>query len=369
MAKHMPFSAPQRRSLPTVNSGDTSATLQNWKAKLGRAVKNSLPAPAPYNFAVTSARGGLKITWSPVQTPADTALGSPDGYELLRSANGTFTDDLQVIPIKDIGQSAYFDSTNGNSQTVSYRIRTTAGTSSNPQSMRGPESGVVAHTSIDANDTKSRPTTVLDNYTTSKIRSLARKGNYGLQSAYRTSLGEVGGNTPVSSGTVSSGGSGGSGSGSGGGSGSNGGSSASAPTFDQIQSGENQSAQMIVGGGASIVPDADDPGIISATSIQGIPVNPATPDHNGELLIYDSASGTYIPGDPLVQGVEAAGATSTTNPVQVGGVDAAGRVQKLAVDPDGGLPDVKLTNVLLMNILQTLQRIATALNAPDINTV
>jgi hypothetical protein len=365
--KHRPFSAPQRRSLPTINN-DTAATLQNWKAKLNKTIKNSLPAPTPYNFAVTSARGGLKITWSPVQTPADTSLGSPDGYELLRSVNGTFTDDLQVIPIKNVGQSNYFDSTNGNSQTVSYRIRTTAGTSSNPQAMRGPESGVVAHTSIDANDTKSTPTTVLDNYTTSKIRSLARKGNYGLQSAYRTSLGEVGGSAPVPSGTVSAGGSGsGSGSGSSGSSSSS--AAASAPTFDQIQSGENQTAQMIVGGGASIVPDVDDPGIISATSIQGIPVNPTTPDHNGELLIYDSASGTYIPGDPLVQGVEAAGATSTTNPVQMGGVDAAGRVQKLAVDPDGGLPDVKMTNVLLMNILQTLQRIAAALNAGDINTV
>jgi|SRR5581483_5281590 len=283
MSKHLPFSAPRRRSLPTINPQDLAGTLQNWKAKLGTAVKNSLPAPTPYNFSVTSARGGLKLTWSPVQTPSDTALGSPDGYEILKSASGTFTDDLEVIPITNAAQSSYFDSTDGNSKTVSYRIRTTAGTPSNPQSARGPESGVVAHTSIDSNDTNTIPTTVQDKYTTSKTRSLARFGNYGLQSAFKTSLGRVGG-AGTAGGTASIGNAG---------SGSSTPSTTTAVTFDQIGSGENLSAQMVVGGGASIDVDPADPGVIDATNLQTTPVSPTAPAL-GQLFVLD-ATGTLVP--------------------------------------------------------------------------
>jgi hypothetical protein len=282
--KHLPFSAPRRRSLPTVNAHDIEASLQGWKNKLQRAVKNSLPAPPPYNFAVTSVRGGLKLTWSPVQTPADTSLGSPDGYEILKSPSGTFTDDIQVIPIKAAGVFSYLDSIDGSAKRVSYRIRTTAGTPSRPQSMRGPESGVVAHTSIDSNDTKSTPTTVVDNFTTSKTRAAARFGNYGPESAYRTALGEVGGPSRVPSGLIA------------GSPNDTDGNSSSAVTFDQIGSGENLSAQMIVGGGASIDVDPSDPGIIDATNLQTTPVSPVPPIL-GQILILDS-TGALSPFTP-----------------------------------------------------------------------
>jgi hypothetical protein len=285
--KHLPFSAPRRRSLPTVNAHDIEASLQGWKNKLQRAVKNSLPAPPPYNFAVTSVRGGLKLTWSPVQTPADTSLGSPDGYEILKSPSGTFTDDIQVIPIKAAGVFSYLDSIDGSAKRVSYRIRTTAGTPSRPQSVRGPESGVVAHRSIDASDTKSTPTTVVDNFTTSKTRAAARFGNYGPESAYRTSLGEVGGSSRIPSGLVVGGNPS---------SDSQESSSPAAVTFDQIQSGENLSAQMIVGGGASIDVDPSDPGIIDATNLQTTPVSPVPPIL-GQILILDS-TGALSPFTP-----------------------------------------------------------------------
>ncbi|HZQ17097.1 MAG TPA: hypothetical protein VFA90_00130 [Terriglobales bacterium] len=275
--KHLPFSAPKRRSLPTVTGNDVVDTLAHWKAKLSPVVKNSLPAPTPYNFSVTSARGGLKLSWSPVQTPSDTALGSPDGYEILKSASGTFTDDLEVIPITNAAQSSYFDSTVGATR-FSYRIRTTSGTRANPQSMRGPESGIVSHTSIDVNDTRTASTTLADRYTTSKTRSLARFGNYGLESAYKTPLGQVGGPSRAS-GVVP-------------------GTSPSVPavptvTFDQIGSGENLSAQMVVGGGASIDVDPADPGVIDATNLQTTPVSPTAPAL-GQLFVLD-ATGTLVP--------------------------------------------------------------------------
>jgi hypothetical protein len=79
----------------------------------------------------------------------------------------------------------------------------------------------------------------------------------------------------------------------------------------------------------------------NATEIQGVPVNSTAPTHNGELLIYDSASGTYIPGDPLVQGLLAEGSTATgLNPVLISGKG-----------PDGNQHDIRLdsTNAIQVN--------------------
>jgi hypothetical protein len=58
----------------------------------------------------------------------------------------------------------------------------------------------------------------------------------------------------------------------------------------------------------------------NATEIQGIPVNPTPPSHNGEILIFDSVSNTYIAGDPLVSGLAPAGSAAVGNPVQIGTV-------------------------------------------------
>lgn len=52
--------------------------------------------------------------------------------------------------------------------------------------------------------------------------------------------------------------------------------------------------------------------------------NPAAPTSNGKVPIWDQASQTYIPGDPLVQGIVADGSTTAANPVAIGGYDTAG---------------------------------------------
>jgi len=347
MAKQ--YSARVPTSLPSLTDVKSMPdAIQTWKPKLNQAIKSALPPPTPYNFKATSMRGGIMLSWSPIPAVTNPKLTGPDGYELLRSPSGTFTDDIQIIPIPGVHQTSYLDNIGGSATTVSYRIRTTGGSAAAPQSQRGPESGTVRHRSIDASDTKTAQTTIFDNFTTDKTRSNARFGNYGSEK-YKTGLGKVGGGA-AGSGAGYAGGTGG------GGSGvppvipgppGPPGPPAGAVSFDQIQSGENTTAAMILGAGAVLDVDPNNPGVIDATNIQGIPVNPAAPTHNGELLIYDAPSGTYIPGDPLVQGVEAAGTQSTTNPVQIGGVDQAGRVQKLRVDADGGLPDVKETNRLL----------------------
>jgi hypothetical protein len=85
----------------------------------------------------------------------------------------------------------------------------------------------------------------------------------------------------------------------------------------------------------------------NATEIQSIPVNPAPPTHNGELLIYDSQSNSYIPGDPLVQGVFPPGTYAATanpgsppspiKPVLIGGVgSSSGDLLSLSADDTTG---------------------------------
>lgn len=82
----------------------------------------------------------------------------------------------------------------------------------------------------------------------------------------------------------------------------------------------------------------------NATAIQGVGVSATPPDHNGELLIYDSVQGKYIPGDPLVQGLFAEGtATAGINPVLISGKGADGNQHDLSTDNTGAL------NVNVMN--------------------
>ncbi len=93
-------------------------------------------------------------------------------------------------------------------------------------------------------------------------------------------------------------------------------------------------------GPTAITPDANPTAWVlvggNATEIQGIPVNATPPTHNGELLIYDSASGTYIPGDPLVQGIFPEGHTATgISPVLVAGKGIDGNQYDIATDNTG----------------------------------
>jgi hypothetical protein len=238
-----------------------------------------------------------------VQTPADKALGSPDGYEILRSSNGSFTDDLEVFQLKDISASSWFDSTES-AQTYHYRIRTTSGTKSNPYSVRGPDSGVVSHTSLDSSDMQSIPTTKFDQYTTSKTRATARFGNYGLDSAYQTPLGIAGGAGKAAGAS----------------------SIAAKPTqtpaqtvtFDQIGTGENRSAQMIVGGKCSIDVDPDDPGVIDATELQGTPVS-TTPPADQQIAKFNAATGQWEPTSIFALSINGVG-VSTDMLIYINGI-------------------------------------------------
>lgn len=266
-----PFSAKRSRTLPTATSTqDINQTLAVWQNQINPSVQGVAPQATPLNFTVTNSRGGLTLNWSPVT--------SGDGYEILKSPNGSFTDDLQVIPVKNTNQSSFFDSMGGNAQTASYRIRTTSGTAANPQSQRGPESGVISHTSIDASDTLSVPTTLFDNYTTDKTRAGARLGNYG--GIKPSTLGKAGG-AGVGSGTKS-------------GAGTSAGTPAKGATsFASLKTSTNNQATLIVGSGAQVIPDPTNPGIIDATQLQGENIT-LTPPTDQQVLQYSAAQQSLV---------------------------------------------------------------------------
>ena len=259
-----PYSAPRARSLPTLTNQDPATVFANWNAQLADNVRNVAPQATPQNFTVTNAGGALTLNWGKVPN----ASGA-DGYEILKSQSGTFVGDLQIIPVKNVNQTTYVDNVGG-SVKCSYRIRTTSGTIQNPQSQRGPESGVITHTSLAVGGT-ANSTTKLDTFTTDKSRSLARNGNYG---AFKVAGQGAPSRSAAGSG-VASGPAGGKSSGPNSiapspttGSSGGGGSAPSGTTpvpFSSITSGVNIIGTMQVGNGAEIIPNSLNPGLIEAT--------------------------------------------------------------------------------------------------------
>lgn len=339
MAKQ-PFSAPKPRSLPTVTpTNDIIQVLGNWQTQLNPLVQNVAPQATPLNFSVTNSRGGLTLKWSPV--------GGGDGYEILKSQNGSFSDDLQVIPVKDVNQSNYFDGLGGSAQQASYRIRTTSGTASNPQSQRGPESGVITHRSIDASDTNSLPVTYFDNFTTDKTRAKARLGNYGA--IKKNDLGKAGGKY-VGSGvrgianTAS-------------------GIPAKASTSPaSLGTGTVVGSTVTIGNGASLVPTGN--GIIDANQLQGTNVTDVPPT-NGEIL--QVINGTLQYASIIAVGLQSA--LQSALPLALGEIYVASDTGNLFIGTPGvgigylQVGDTSRMNETLLQLLMEIRAMRVALTS------
>lgn len=159
--------------------------LAVWRHSLGRTLKQATPAPPPLNFTATSVRGGIQLNWgltNPIATKnvlgSATSPSGPDGYQILISKNGSFTDDVQIVQISDLTQTQYFHSTGGAVTALSFKIQSTSGTQSSPQSKSGPPTGSIRHTSIDSTDVVTKSTVVRDNVTSDTVRATARRGSY-----------------------------------------------------------------------------------------------------------------------------------------------------------------------------------------------
>lgn len=256
----------QQKSLPLI----ADSRLAAWSSLLRPLITRALPPPPPQNFRLTNARGGLSLTWSPVQRTS--VHHGPDGYEILRSLDGTFTGDVQHIPVKNIAQTSYFDAFS--TPTVAhYRILCTAGSNSNPQSARGPHSGALSHLSLDPSDTASTPTTRLDTYADNHVRSTARFGNYGLE-VYQGNP-AVNGNLTVGAGGVSAGGSSG---------------SSASVSFSGISGGVNSAQALQVGDSSILSPVGT--GVVAANQLNGTPVLVSSPADK-DILAYSSADGQF----------------------------------------------------------------------------
>lgn len=66
------------------------------------------------------------------------------------------------------------------------------------------------------------------------------------------------------------------------------------------------------------------PAVVQPKSTDLADFSATSPSSSGKIPIWDQPSGTYIPGDPLVQGLVADGSTTAENPVAIGGYDTAG---------------------------------------------
>lgn len=163
------------KSLPTlINTSDIIQTLKKWQTLINPLLNTPRTPPAPWNFSATRARGGIQLSWAAVGS------SSADGYQILRSDNGDFSNAI-TISILGANQTSFFDSfpsTTGGTTTIQkwYRIRATNGTLHNPQSVLGLLSGVVTSTSIDPTDTTTPATTTYDQHTSDRSQSQAGSG-------------------------------------------------------------------------------------------------------------------------------------------------------------------------------------------------
>lgn len=160
------------KSLPTLlNASDLIQTLKKWQTQLNPLLTTPRTPQAPWNFSATRARGGIQLQWAALSNL------NADGYQILRSDNGDFSNPT-IFSILGSQVASYFDSlpaTAGATTTIQkwYHIRATNGTQANPQSVLGVLSGIVTTTSIDPTDTTTPATITYDQSTTDKTQTSA----------------------------------------------------------------------------------------------------------------------------------------------------------------------------------------------------
>lgn len=148
--------------------------VQQWQQIL-KTVNSSPQTPKiPWQFTVKNQQGGNYLTWQ--------VVAGADGYVVDISTNGDFSVVLSSINLPGINNITYFDTAptaNGVAPTVRYyRVRATAGTTNQPQSVLGLTTGVVSSTAIAPNDTTTTPSAKLDTTTTDTHQAGTGSGNY-----------------------------------------------------------------------------------------------------------------------------------------------------------------------------------------------
>lgn len=105
-----------------------------------------------------------------------------------------------------------------------------------------------------------------------------------------------------------------------------------AVSFASIPSGSSTSSFVMNSGGSFSFAGT---GVVNANQLRGVPLFNQAP-LPGQILIFDEATGNYVPGDPIVSGPDAPGTSPTRPPVQIGGFDGT-NVQRIKTDTSGNL--------------------------------
>lgn len=148
--------------------------IQQWQQVLKTVNASPQTPKIPWQFKVKNQQGGNYLTWQ--------AVTGADGYIVDISANGDFSTTLSSKNLLGNNNITLFDSiptSNGATPAIRYyRVRATAGTVSQPQSVSGLPTGVLSSTAIAPNDTTTSPTTSSDSTTSDRHQAGTGSGNY-----------------------------------------------------------------------------------------------------------------------------------------------------------------------------------------------
>jgi hypothetical protein len=113
------------RALPSLsNQSEIIPYLQKLRTTVNKSVRQPQVPAAVLNFTITKSKTGFQLTWS--------AVPGCDGYVVYKSPSGSFNDAEQIM-LRNAQQTSWMDSSD--SLTVRYKIASTAGTDSQPQSI------------------------------------------------------------------------------------------------------------------------------------------------------------------------------------------------------------------------------------------
>lgn len=121
--------------------GQLLPVLQSWRTTLTPVVNQPQQVRPPFNLNAHAASGtfGIVLNWEQVR--------GADGYVIYYSDNGNFAGDSTLVTLKSAVCTSYFDNLNATGVNRWYRIASTSGTPSQPQSVIGQMSAAIQATS------------------------------------------------------------------------------------------------------------------------------------------------------------------------------------------------------------------------------
>jgi len=159
------------RPIPVLNS---LPGVEEWRQSLKQTVKTVATPKVPWNFVVSNKQGGNYLTWQIVE--------GADGYIVEISTTGDFSTGIDAKQLPGNENISYFDTvpTSGGATPPIryYRVRATAGTVNQPQSVQGIATGVISSTALAPNDNVTGSTTTRDITTNDGIQARTGKGDY-----------------------------------------------------------------------------------------------------------------------------------------------------------------------------------------------